>query len=138
MIESYKSTSILIDDARDAFDTIERLSNCDCPDPLPRSRFCIHFHFTTAIRDLLIDRDATADEPSDAIPASFTAPDFIYDFARALLAMIDRAPYQTHKLSMLALDHSLCPMHFCDYAICFDDDDPECAAIRACFDSHDT
>jgi hypothetical protein len=43
-----------------------------------------------------------------------------------------------HRLSMLALDFSLCPMHFCDYAICFDDDNDECATIRTYFPSHDT
>jgi hypothetical protein len=38
----------------------------------------------------------------------------------------------------LALADSLCPMHFIDYAICFDDETPECAAIRSIHPSHDT
>jgi len=46
--------------------------------------------------------------------------------------------FSIHFLSMLRLDNSLCPMHHCDYAACFDDDDPECATIRAYFPSHDT
>jgi hypothetical protein len=50
-------------------------------------------------------------------------------------ALIDDDP---HTLSMLRLDFSLCPMHAIDYAICFDDDDPDCAAIRNCFPNHDT
>lgn len=41
-------------------------------------------------------------------------------------------------ISDLALSYSLCPFHMIDYAICFDDDDDECAAIRDCFPSHDT
>ena len=38
----------------------------------------------------------------------------------------------------LALTQSLCPLHLIDYAICFDDDDQECAAIRIIHPSHDT
>lgn len=41
-------------------------------------------------------------------------------------------------LSLLRYEHSLCPMHACDYAMCFDDDDDECAAIRVVLPSHDT
>ena len=40
--------------------------------------------------------------------------------------------------SLLRLEFSLCPLHRRDYAICFDDDEPECAALRLCFPSHDT
>lgn len=43
------------------------------------------------------------------------------------------------QLTMLAIEHSLCPRHFIDFAICFDDDDPDCRQIRDCFpDTHDT
>lgn len=38
----------------------------------------------------------------------------------------------------LLLSLSLCPMHERDYAICFDDEDPECAAIRETHPSHST
>lgn len=41
-------------------------------------------------------------------------------------------------LSLMRLDESLCPMHCCDYAICFDDDDDDCALIRELFPNHDT
>lgn len=41
-------------------------------------------------------------------------------------------------ISTLRLNESLCPMHACDYAICFDDEDAECASIRAHWPSHDT
>lgn len=46
-------------------------------------------------------------------------------------------PYR-QEISELALAMSLCPVHFVDYAICFDDEDPECAVIRATFPNHDT
>lgn len=43
------------------------------------------------------------------------------------------------KLTQLMIDASLCPLHFCDWASCFDDDDAECSAIRAIYPhSHDT
>lgn len=35
--------------------------------------------------------------------------------------------------SILCLKNSICPIHRCDYAICFDDDDDECAQLRAAF-----
>lgn len=42
------------------------------------------------------------------------------------------------ELTAMLLADSLCPMHAIDYAICFDDDDDECAAIRLIHPSHDT
>lgn len=128
----------LIADARDAFTMIDRMIDCDCNETLPRTRFCLHTHAATALRDLLIDRDATASAPRADDPFPLDAPDFIYDALRALLAMIDAAPYQTDRMTALLLDNSLCPMHAIDYAICFDDDDPDCAAIRTIHPSHDT
>lgn len=41
-------------------------------------------------------------------------------------------------LTTLALSQSLCPLHFVDYAICFDDLDPQCEAIRKVHPDHDT
>lgn len=38
----------------------------------------------------------------------------------------------------LALSHSICPVHYVDYAICFADEDPECAEVRAQHPEHDT
>ena len=35
--------------------------------------------------------------------------------------------------SILCLENSICPIHRCDYAICFDDNDDECAQLRAAF-----
>lgn len=95
-----------------------------------------HDDFARALRDLLIDRTATpTDQP---IAALADPPAYIYDTLRALLAIIDAYPYSTEHLTKLLLDNSLCPMHAIDYAICFDDDEPDCAAIRAIHPSHDT
>jgi hypothetical protein len=55
------------------------------------------------------------------------------DEVRDLVVALDR-----ETLSVFALELSLCPLHLIDYAACFDDEDPECAAIRHCFPSHDT
>jgi hypothetical protein len=49
--------------------------------------------------------------------------------------------YYPHRdeLSKLAMDHSLCPIHWVDWAICFDDEPEDCAQIRAIFpNGHDT
>jgi hypothetical protein len=43
------------------------------------------------------------------------------------------------EISQIAMELSLCPMHFCDWAACFDDEDDDCAQIRAIFPhGHDT
>lgn len=107
------------------------LSDRDDPNP----------DLTSAImRDLLICSDLAA---FDA--ASFTEyydaesdddANAIADRIRPLLDEM-RDNYRD-AFSMLCLDFSLCPMHTIDYAICFDDETPDCAAIRACFPSHDT
>lgn len=75
------------------------------------------------IRDLLID-DSTIDPDLDS-PLAQTMRDAI--------RLLD-----THTLSLMRLDYSLCPLHAIDYAICFDDDDADCATIRSCFPNHDT
>lgn len=124
-------------DAIDAFDLIDRTTTCDCADPIPRTRLCLHTRAATALRDLLIDRNySPSSDMRDPFPLD--APLFIYDHLRALLAIIDAADYMTDRMTALLLDNSLCPMHAIDYAICFDDDDPDCAAIRIIHPSHDT
>lgn len=55
------------------------------------------------------------------------------------LAIIWGYEFYRDAISELAMGLSLCPMHFVDWAICFDDADPSCAQIRECFPySHDT
>lgn len=98
-------------------------------------------------------RDMLCTDSDDAIPLyadyalmldADAIPQHEYDYMRQMLQTIRDAanePYdETNRqfLSMLALDHSLCPMHNTDYAICFDDNDPECSQIRAFFPCHDT
>lgn len=125
-------------DAIDAFDLIDRITRCDCPDPTPRNRFCLHFHAATALRDLLIDRDATPSPAMPNDPFPLNPPDFLYHTLRSLLKLIDTADYTTDRMTAMLLDNSLCPLHAIDYAICFDDDDDECAQIRTIHPSHDT
>ena len=115
-----------------AIDTLTR----PCPNCPPIRNDHPHDLFSRALRDLLIDRDATPTPQS--IPALADPPAHIYDTLRDLLATIDAYPYSRESLTKLALDDSLCPLHFIDYAICFDDDDPDCAAIRMIHPSHDT
>jgi hypothetical protein len=38
----------------------------------------------------------------------------------------------------IALSQSLCPVHFVDYAICFDDNDLRCSEVREVHPLHDT
>lgn len=82
------------------------------------------------------------DTPIEHAIAELDDADF-YDIADApriahLLenAMIDE--YARETLTEIALSLSLCPLHFIDYAICFDDNDAECAPIRTIHPSHDT
>jgi hypothetical protein len=42
------------------------------------------------------------------------------------------------ELTRLALSLSLCPLHLTDYASCFDDQNPGCAAIRLIHPDHDS
>ena len=84
------------------------------------------------LRNLLID-STDSDLESDSA-------DELRELILALLTNTER-PYDEsarQSLSELRLRDSLCPMHAIDYAICFDDDDPDCATIRAFFPCHDT
>lgn len=42
------------------------------------------------------------------------------------------------QVTELRLSLSLCPLHGRDYAICFDDEDPECESIRTIHPSFDS
>lgn len=95
--------------ARSILATIEQLDDDNCD-------------ISLAIRDILINDELLASPES---PFS----DIIRDCIRSL---------DTDQLSQMRLEYSLCPLHACDYAICFDDDNAECAAIRDIFPSHDT
>lgn len=129
-----------IDQYRAALRTIDTIT-APCPDDASIRDDHPHDHFNSALRDLLIDRDFDATPFRDINAANNIpdAPEYAYDTMRALLATIDAYPYHRDDLTRLALDASLCPLHFIDFAICFDDDDNECAAIRTIYPhSHDT
>lgn len=66
-------------------------------------------------------------------PSEYTAQK-VFDLYCDLL--LDKWGRET--ITTLALEASLCPIHFVDYAICFDDQDPECNQIRVVHPSHDT
>lgn len=77
------------------------------------------------IDDLLTEHDADLDD-YDAINELLT-------YTNALIAADDR-----ESLTTIALDQSLCPLHIIDYAICFDDQNAECATIRIIHPAHDS
>lgn len=93
-----------------------------------------------ATRSLLIDSTDIA----AAIDAANDYDDNAYaaDRRRAALtmiaALIELAADDAETMTDLLLAYSLCPMHAIDYAICFDDDDADCAAIRLIHPSHDS
>lgn len=104
-----------------------------------------------ALRELLIELGRDASIADATISALESAADYdpinriesvferIERHLRFTAQLIDDAmTHDRDAISQLALEHSLCPLHFIDYAICFDDDDAECATIRMIFPSHDT
>lgn len=92
-------------------------------------------------RDLLCytnSNDLTYSADDDAQGMINNAPTALAtDFLRFLEIIRDR-PHLRDILTEYALSLSLCPLHLIDYAICFDDDDDECAAIRTIHPTHDT
>jgi hypothetical protein len=110
--------------AKPAYDRIMLLTDASRDD---RS-----FDAACYFRELLIDPDD--DEPDTADNYDNLHPSDIAELRRLLpIASTDR-----ELLTTMLLDASLCPLHRIDYAICFDDDDAECAAIRTIHPSHDT
>ena len=84
-----------------------------------------------AIRDLMINDLDHSDLRALSADYDISA----HDIAPILDAILSLS---TDDLSTLRLSFSLCPIHNIDYAICFDDDNPNCAQIRDAFPSHDT
>ena len=127
---------------------IERISaRYDANSMLLRDLLMIDFEFPndyeppindqTALDAELASITANYDASAESFPNAFKP---LNDYERAdLREMLDYLmTLDRQSISLMRLDDSLCPMHACDYAICFDDDDAECAAIRTCFPSHDT
>ena len=97
-----------------------------------------------AIRDLLCDDSATLNASlaitnSDDYDADI---DLIASLIQDIIDDIEFSrtytPDSRQRLSILALSLSLCPLHFHDYAICFDDSLEECEIIRDFFPSYDS
>jgi|SRR6187431_94630 len=98
------------------------------------------------LRDLLC-RDEDETEPLDTAyylteyadqPTIHSRVDLIAGHLTHAYTVLIADPYSRDLISTLCLENSVCPIHHCDYASCFDDDDPECALIRQYFPGHDT
>lgn len=109
--------------------------NDSCPtrDGLP-TEYDAHDAASEDLRELLIGNPFDGIDALDDPQSHAAVIDVMIDALNALC----NDEYRRDDVSRLALDYSLCPIHFCDYAICFDDDDAECAQIRAVFPSHDS
>jgi hypothetical protein len=129
-------------ESRAALDAIARLTtHTDACDIGNHYRpICDHDRADSALRDLLIDPDI---DPNAAdyslLPDNpYATDDATITRLRDAITILDADPYAREELTALLLSQSLCPLHRIDYAICFDDEDPECAAIRTIHPSHDT
>lgn len=100
-----------------------------------------------AIRALLLDLNMP--QSPNALP--YLEPLDLHEFAdldqndrrllidaRDAIAANIAIAYNRDELTDALLSFSLCPLHAIDYAICFDDDDADCAMIRMIHPSHDT
>lgn len=110
----------------------ERYPNRDPVDSL--EIYSQDFDFLTDVRNLLAEmadpefdiRQFLLEAESNRSLDLLRAQDFIGCMSR-------------DQLTGLLIQHSLCPLHRCDWAICFDDEDPSCDAIRQIYpNSHDT
>jgi hypothetical protein len=72
----------------------------------------------------------------DSIELQALAAEFGLELVTEIAKRIACLPREAETALLLA--HSLCPLHRIDYAICFDDEAPECAPIRAIHPDHDT
>lgn len=89
-------------------------------------------------RDLLIDPDSTYDDATDDHCDIILTPSAFAECADALRFALDPQNHLIELITELALSLSLCPLHRIDYAICFDDENAECAQIRMIHPTHDT
>lgn len=93
--------------------------------------YLIDTDFSCDIRNML----CADDDDNDADILADCESTRTLDLERCLLAIRN---LDTESRTTMMLEYSLCPLHRCDYASCFDDDDPECAAIRIIHPDHDT
>lgn len=80
------------------------------------------------------DLDPSCADDDDDYAIMISHADRLHNDYQTLIADTHARDILTH----LALATSLCPLHLCDYAICFDDLTPECAMIRLIHPTHDT
>lgn len=109
----------MINQPRTAFNSIHARALLDAIYALPDP----DLNIAISIRQLLIDHDDLCPDIDHTMR----------DIIRSTIMHLD-----PDSLARARLDESLCPLHAIDYAICFDDDDDECALIRDIFPSHDT
>lgn len=82
--------------------------------------------FEGDVREMLINENSLPMEPLSGR---------ILDLQRVQIAL---DAMDTETMTTLLLQYSLCPIHRVDYAICFDDEDPECEQVRRIHPAHDT
>lgn len=84
------------------------------------------------------DKEKYAYSSSDDLDVPIEEAFVLAEQINAITANMLASPWRRDSLTEIALGMSLCPYHFVDYAICFDDDLPECAMIRLIHPGHDT
>jgi hypothetical protein len=105
--------------------------------------------FENAFRYILIEPGEFAKEAVDEANANFEASNLTAEqvnlahwelnvLNNQLIGQLRESPDGREYLTQLCLERSLCPLHTRDYAICFDDEDPECDQIRIIHPLHDT
>lgn len=138
----YRAWGAVLTEARAAWARLKELTECSADagcDMDPMSPSDAHFYNSGHLRDAFIDWESgpTVDEYNPD-PAGNARE--IYDLVGwffSLAAHPEHGDMYREDISRMALDMSLCPLHLVDYAICFDDDDPECAIVRRLFPNHD-
>jgi hypothetical protein len=148
----------MIEEKREAIDTAMEFDFAHFgwgePTAEEMERLQIDADYSSDFRNLLIEfRSIESDEDLIQFLHTCDSPRYL-DLRRAYEALrfFDMpkpgyAPSEDYRgyfpnkevLTDLAMKHSLCPIHFVDWAICFDDEDPECEQVRTIFpNNHDT
>lgn len=120
------------------------MTNRPLDDDAPLARIDAMISALAATRDdddsdaILMIRDAMINDPATPNELRALAADYDYR-AIDLIPILDAIlSLSTDDLTAFRLSLSICPLHAIDYAICFDDDNPNCAQIRAIHPSHDS
>lgn len=93
----------------------------------------------TAARELLMDRASDLIyDATDAATIRSIADNYEISPATAARLLEYINSLDDLAFRFMLYNFSLCPMHACDYAICFDDEEGECADLRLIAPNHDT